>query len=94
MRLPWLGELNFWRHYLSNGTPRIICSFGCQHLVIETTLIQTTVVWPGIPEDSRPFSNRRFQEGLFSYADYQAVLSTELGEEDEWEKEEWASEEE
>ena len=89
-----VGELNFWRHYLSNGAPRIICSFGCQHLVIETTLIQTTVVWPGIPEDSRPFSNRRFQEGLFSYADYQAVLSTELGEGDEWEKEEWASEEE
>jgi hypothetical protein len=88
-----LGELNFWRHYLSAGAPRIICSFGCQHLVIETTLIPTTVVSPGIPEDSRPFRNQRIQEGLFSYMGYQAVLASELGEGDEWEEEEWASEE-
>jgi hypothetical protein len=88
-----LGEVNFWRYYLSNGSPRIICSFGCQHLVIGTTLIQTTVVWPGIPEDSRPFRNQRFQEELFSYKDYQMVLASELGEGDEWEEEEWANEE-
>ena len=88
-----LGELNFWRHYLSNGAPRIICSFGSQHLVIETAFIQTTVVWPGIPEDSRPFRNQRIQEGLLSYADYQAVLASELGEGNEWEEEEWAREE-
>lgn len=87
-----LTELNFWREFLSDGAPRIICAFGTQHLVIETELIHTSVTWPGVPEDSRPFSNRRIQEGLFSYADYQAVLSSELGEEDEWEDEEWASE--
>ncbi len=61
--------------------------------MIETTLIQTTVVWPGIPEDSRPFRNQRIQEGLFSFMGYQAVLASELGEGDEWEEEEWASEE-
>ncbi len=88
-----LGELNFWRHYLSNGAPRIICSFGSQYLVIETAFIRTTVVWPGIPEDSRPFRNQRIQEGLLSYADYQAVLASELGEGNEWEEEEWAREE-
>jgi len=26
-----LGELNFWRQFLSDGSPRIICSFGSQY---------------------------------------------------------------
>lgn len=89
-----LGELNFWREYLSNGSPRIICPFGGQHLVIETAFIQTTIDRPGIPEDSRPFQNQRLQEGLFSFMDYQAVLASELGEGNEWEEEEWIREEE
>lgn len=88
-----LGELHFWRDFLSDASPRIICSFGNQHLVIETQFIQTSVTWPGVPEDTRPFTNTHFQEGLFTYAAYESVLSSEFGEADEWEHEEWGSEE-
>lgn len=87
-----LGELNFWREFLSYSSPRITCAFGTQSLVIETELMHTTVTWPGVPEDSRPFRHTRFEEGLFSYAEYQEVLSSEMGEGEEWEKEEWALE--
>src|SRR5207247_91578 len=50
-----LGELNFWRDFLSEGSPRITCFFDTQSLIIETELIHTTVDWPGVPEDNRPF---------------------------------------
>ncbi len=88
-----LGELHFWRDFLSDASPRIICPFGNQYLVIDTQFIHTTVTWPGVPEDTRPFTNTRFQEGLFTYTAYERVLSSEVGEGDEWEHEEWASEE-
>jgi hypothetical protein len=88
-----LSELHFWRDYLSDASPRIICAFGNQYLVIDTAFIQTTVAWPGVPEDRRPFTNTRFQEGLFTYAAYERVLASEFGEADEWEHEEWGTEE-
>ena len=88
-----LGELHFWRDFLSDASPHIICPFGNQHLVIDTEFIHTTVIWPGVPEDTRPFTNTRFQEGLFTYTAYERVLSSEFGEGDEWEREEWGSEE-
>ena len=46
-----------------------------------------------MPEDKRPFTNTRFQEGFFTFTAYERVLSSEFGEADEWECEEWASEE-
>ena len=82
-----LGELNFWRDFLSNSSPRITCIFGLQSLIIETELMHTTVNWPGVPDDSRPFRHTRFEEDLFSYAEYQRILSSELDEGDEWEEE-------
>lgn len=88
-----LGELNFWRDFLSDSSPHIICSFGNQYLVIDTEFIHTTVAWPGVPKDTRPFTNTHFQEGLFTYTAYEQVLSSEFGENDEWEHEEWGSEE-
>jgi hypothetical protein len=87
-----LGELHFWRDFLAESSPHIICSFGNQYLVIDTELIHTTVTWPGVPEDMRPFTNTRYQEGLFTYKAYDRVLSSEFGEGDEWEGEEWVSE--
>lgn len=88
-----LGVLHFWRDFLSDTSPRIICSFGNQHLIIDTEFIQTTITWPGVPEDKRPFTNIHFQEGLFTYTAYENVLHSEFGESDEWEHEEWGSEE-
>lgn len=88
-----LVELNFWRAFLSGGEPRIICQFGSQNLIIDTELISTSITWPGVPDDSRPFSNQRFREDMFSLVEYESALtSVEFGESDEWENEEGASE--
>jgi hypothetical protein len=87
-----LVELNFWRAFLSGGDPRIICQFGSQNLIIDTELISTSVTWPGIPDDSRPFSNQRFREDMFSLAEYESALTSEFGDLDTWEEEEGASE--
>ena len=52
-----LGEVNFWRYFLSEGEPRIILNFGNgSNVVISTTMMQTEVDWPGIPEKyAKPF---------------------------------------
>lgn len=86
-----LREVHFWRDYLSDGGPRIICSFGTQSLVIETELLASEATWPGVPEDSKPFRHTRYEDDLWSYAEYQSALSSEFGEGDEWEEEadEW-----
>jgi len=86
-----LREIHFWRDYLSEGAPRIVCSFGTQNLVIETELLAGNVIWPGVPDDSKPFRHTRYEEDLWSFAEYQAALSSEFGEGDEWEEEaeEW-----
>lgn len=86
-----LREINFWRDYLSDGSPRIMCQFGTQTLIIDTELLAGDVSWPGVPEDSKPFRHTRYEEDLWSFAEYQAALSSEFGEGDEWEEEaeEW-----
>lgn len=90
-----LREVHFWRDYLSIAQPRIICTFGTQSLVIETELLASEVTWPGVPDDSKPFRLTRYQEDLWSYAEYQATLSPEFGESDEWEEEDaWELEDE
>lgn len=65
-----LGEVNFWRGFLSDGQPRIILNFGKgQHIIISTSMIEADIEWPGIPEKfARPFKNVEFEEDLFSWA--------------------------
>jgi hypothetical protein len=63
-----LGEVHFWRDFLSDSRPRIILPF-CrnQNLVISTNLMQADIEWPGIPEDfQRPFRNIEYVDDLFS----------------------------
>ena len=62
-----LSEVHFWRDFLSGGTPRIVYRCGKQALVIGSTLLQTTVEWPGVPGDHIPFRNVRIPEDLFSF---------------------------
>jgi hypothetical protein len=66
-----LGEVNFWRDFLSDGKPRIILSFGSAQLIaISTTLMSAEVEWPGIPKEyARPFTNVEYEEDLFSQAE-------------------------
>ena len=61
-----LTEVHFWRDFLSNGTPRIFLDFGNQNLAISTELLNTTVAWPGVPSDAKPFTNIRYEEDLFT----------------------------
>jgi len=65
-----LGEVNFWRDFLSDSQPRIIFNFGSgQHIVVSTTIMTGEIDWPGIPEKyARPFKNVDYAEDLFSWA--------------------------
>jgi hypothetical protein len=73
-----LSEVNFWRDYLSNATPRIIMSFGPnQFIVISTTLANGQVVWPGIPEEhAKEFKNVQYIDTLFTWAELAQLDST------------------
>jgi hypothetical protein len=79
----YLGEVNFWRDYLSEGRPTIVLNFGDQSTVIETTLLTFEVDWPGIPGDTKPFTNQTYDQDLFSKAEYEEALS---GDHLEWEE--------
>ncbi len=63
-----LGEVHFWRDYLSDSQPRIVLPFGeKQSVVVSTTMMQAEISWPGIPEEyARPFKNIEYEEDLFS----------------------------
>lgn len=65
-----LGEVHFWRHYLSRGMPRTILRFGQQSLIIGTALLTTEVHWPEIPEDTRKHMKVMYDDDLLSLADY------------------------
>src|SRR5207302_830702 len=45
----YLGEVNFWRDYLSGGNPKVVLNFGDQSAVIDTEMLAFGVDWPGIP---------------------------------------------
>ena len=70
-----LGEVNFWRYFLSEGEPRILLDFGSgSYVAISTTMMQTEVDWPGIPEKyAKPFKNVEYAEDLFSWARMQEL---------------------
>lgn len=63
-----LSHVHFWRDYLSQGKPRIFLPFANGNaMVINTTLIQANVSWPGIPaEFAKAFTNVDYQEDLFT----------------------------
>lgn len=70
----FLGEAVLWRDFLGGGKPRIILSFGKQKLIIDTTLIDTQVNWPGVPDDDKPFANVSHPDDLFTWAEFREAL--------------------
>jgi HNH endonuclease len=84
-----LGDVQFWRDYLSGSSPRIVLPFGpkVERLVVLTDLMQGTVSWPGIPpEHDMPFRNIAYVDDLLSWAEAELPESEgELGEA-EWEE--------
>jgi hypothetical protein len=87
-----LEDVNFWRDYLSGGQPRIILRFeNNAGIVISTTLMATSVQWPGIPEEfAKPFGNVDYEENLFTAAELQEFQGddSELAEQVELEEDE------
>ena len=79
-----LGELNFWRGFLSGGSPRIFMRFGAEQVVvISTQLMPAPVRWPGIPQKhAMPFRNVVYLDNLFSWAE--AAEYDSLGEGDDY----------
>jgi hypothetical protein len=78
----YLGEVHFWRDFLSGGKPRFILNFGPQSCIVDSDLVSCPVKWPGIPEDAKPFTNQAFTDDLFSLAEFRAAAD---GHEAQWE---------
>jgi hypothetical protein len=75
----YLSEVNFWRDFLSRGSPRFALDFASQSLVISTEFLSFDVSWPGIPGDEIEFRNQQYEEDLFTLT---TLGSLAQGEED------------
>lgn len=76
-----LGEVNFWRDFLSDSSPRILMKFGeqGQYVAISSRLLDGSIQWPGIPpEFAKPFSNVEYAEDLFSWGELNALADNEV----------------
>jgi hypothetical protein len=70
----YLTEVNFWRDYLSTGTPRIMLNFGDQTAVIGTEFLTFDIEWPGVPADDESFRNVADSEDLFTWAEFERAV--------------------
>jgi len=64
-----LEEVNFWRDFFADRSPRIVLRVGEQSIVISTELMSGTVKWLGVPDDVKKFKNIKYAENLFTLAD-------------------------
>jgi hypothetical protein len=85
-----LSDIQFWRDFLSDGTPRISISFGDnQALVIPNKMMEAEISWPGMPEEhAKPFKNIAPDEDLFTWSDFQQLIGfkVEVDEDDDFEE--------
>ena len=72
-----LGEVHFWRHFLSRGQPRTIMRFGKQSLIVRTNLLSTEASWPEIPQDTDKHMTMMYEDDLVSLADYNEAIEFE-----------------
>ena len=72
-----LTEVNFWRDFLSDGQPRFTLSYGKQSLAVATEPLNSSIVWPGVPDDATPFTMARYDEDLFTRSEYDLLLEAE-----------------
>ena len=71
----YLSEVNFWRDYLSNGSPNLVMNFGDQSAIIDTQMLAFDIEWPGIPGDTKAFANQTYDKDLFSRLEYDTALA-------------------
>ena len=72
-----LGEVHFWRHFLSRGLSQIIMRFGKQSLIVRTSLLTTDVSYPQIPDDTNKHMKVMYDDDLLSLADYNEAVEFE-----------------
>lgn len=80
----YLDRLWFWKHFLSDGGPRLTIKAGEQSILVEAGYATTEVCWPGVPEDSLAVRAEIAEETLFTVVD----LMDEDGDEDWWSNDE------
>ena len=90
----YLTEVNFWRDYLSGGTPRIVLNFGDQSAIISTEFLYFDMNWPGVPGDDKSFANVAYEDDLFTKAEYQRVIGGDSITWDEFDEQDMEEEEE
>jgi hypothetical protein len=81
----YLGEVNFWRDFLSQGSPRITLAFGDQTAIVSAEIITVNVTWPGILGDIKHVDTEQRIDDLFSLAEFHEAIE---GEDLEWDEEE------
>jgi len=65
-----LGEVQFWRDFLSRQKSYIALRFGGQSLVMRSHLGEGEITWPGIPEEhAKPFKNVYPVDDLWVWAE-------------------------
>ncbi len=70
-----IEDLQLWRSFLSDNSPRIVFRFGGQQqIIVSSSLLSGTIRWPGIPDEYKiSFQNVSFPEDLFSWAEKTAL---------------------
>lgn len=70
----YVDELQFWRDYLANGTPRIVVHFGSQSLSIDNKPLEVHISWPGVTGDAPRNVRVGHDDDLFTGAEYAAII--------------------
>jgi hypothetical protein len=65
----YLDRLWFWKHFLSNGGPRVTIKTGEQSILVDSVYETTDVCWPGVPGDVLDVKNEPVEETLFTIID-------------------------
>lgn len=65
-----LQEVQFWRDFLSQGKPRVVCNFGDQAIVIDNKLISGSIIWPEVEGDKADRMATNYEDDLFTLADF------------------------
>lgn len=78
-----LTEVQFWRDFLCGSSPRIVCSFGGQSLVVENALLEGEITWPQVAGDTKRHLTVSYEEDLFSLADFHEAMEGELEDPDD-----------
>lgn len=70
-----LGDVQFWRDFLSDNKPRVLLSFGRkQYIAIDNAMMVGEIAWPGMPEEhAKPFKNVQPPETLFTWAELEQL---------------------